>query len=209
MLRRLVLASAVSLCFTGCASLVDGNSQPMSFASTPDEATVYINGQAVGKTPVTIPIKRKSGDQQLKFSKEGYKDVELTLISNINPWFFGNVVSGGLLGSTTDGLSGAAFKYDPSSYMVTLPALDAVSATVATSRDERQKIVGFIVAGYQGIILELNSNKEGQYLKSLFELSKGGEKSLSGQEGMKKLRALSEVYQNIPEFAERAADILE
>jgi len=208
-MNKLFLPFAFLLSLSGCASIIDGTTQPLSFASTPDEATVYINGQAVGKTPVTIQIKKQNGSQTLRFSKEGFKDVDMSLNSSINGWFFGNILSGGLLGSSTDGLSGAAFKYEQSSYMVTMPAAESNSANVAIVRTDRQKIVGFIVSGYSGIIAELNANKEGQYLKSLFELSKSGPNSLSGAEGMKKLKALSEVYTNIPEFADRAADLLD
>lgn len=206
-MRNFILGVAAisSLLLTGCASIVDGNSQPLSFNSNPDGATVYINGGAVGKTPVTITAKRKSGTQSLRFTKEGHKDIEISLISNINPWFFGNILTGGLLGSTTDGLSGAAFRYEPNSYMVTLPAADDAPLSDATSFTQKQQIVNFIVAGYPILIKELNL-QSGQYVSSLLALAKVTDEQQP--DVTKRLKALSDAYTTIPEFADKAADML-
>jgi hypothetical protein len=193
-----------SLLLTGCASIVDGNSQSVSFASNPEGATVYVNGAAIGKTPVTISAKRKGSSQPIRFTKEGYTDVEISLISTVNPWFLGNILIGGLLGSTTDGLSGAAFKYEPGSYMVTLPPTEGSAAGV-TSLTDKQQVVNFIVAGYSNLVQELNS-QSGQYTISLLELAKVADEQKP--EATKRLKALSEAYTAIPEFAEKAADML-
>lgn len=198
------LAAAAAMAMTGCASIVDGNSQAVSFASNPDGATVYLNSNAIGKTPMNITTKRKGGSQPVRFSKEGYKDVEVQLISTVNPWFFGNIITGGLLGSTTDGLSGAAFKYEPGSYMVTLPpASDAPSDS--TSLEDKQKIVNFVVAGYQGLVKELSS-QSGQYVTSLLTLARV--EPMRQPDVTQRLKALSQAYDSIPEFADKAADML-
>lgn len=194
-----------SLWLTGCASIVDGNSQSMSFASNPDGATVYLNGAAIGKTPVTINAKRQGSSQPLRFSKEGFKDTEIQMISTVNPWFFGNIVIGGLLGSTTDGMSGAAFKYEPGSYMVTLPPANDSALSDSTTLNSKQQVVNFIVSGYNGLIKELNT-QGGEYLTSLLTLAKVD--MAQKPEMMKRLKALSDAYGNIPEFADKAADLL-
>lgn len=138
----------ITLLSSGCASIVDGNTQSVSFASNPDSATVFLNGAPVGKTPVTIPLKRRAGAQTLKFTKEGYKDLEMPLTSTLNPWFLGNIVTGGLLGSTTDGLSGAAFAYAPNQYMATLQPDGVTPLPGGLSLNDSQKLVNFIVMGY-------------------------------------------------------------
>lgn len=194
-----------ALYLTGCASIVDGNSQSVSFASNPDGATVYLNGAAIGKTPVTINAKRQGNSQTLRFNKDGFKDIEIQLISTVNPWFFGNLLTGGLLGSTTDGLSGAAFKYEPGSYMVTLPPNNDAPISDATTLVDKQKLVNFIVAGYSGLMKELNS-QSGQYVGSLLALAQVPEERRVEQ--TKRLKSLSDVYLNIPEFADKAADLL-
>lgn len=199
------LAAAASLLLTGCASIVDGNSQSVSFASNPEGATVYLNGAAIGKTPVTISTKRKGSAQPLRFTKEGHQDVEVNMTSRVNPWFFGNIITGGLLGSSTDGLSGAAFKYDPGHYMVTLPPTGNSSVADATVLTDKQKVVNFIVAGYAELVKELNS-QSGQYTASLLQLGQVNEEQKD--DTTRRLKALSDAYTNIPEFADKAADML-
>ncbi|HEX4870069.1 MAG TPA: PEGA domain-containing protein [Moraxellaceae bacterium] len=205
-MKKLLLGIAAlsALWLTGCASIVDGNNQSVSFASNPDGATVYLNGAAIGKTPMTINTKRKGGTQPVKFSKEGYKDVEVQLTSTINPWFFGNIITGGLLGSTTDGLSGAAFKYAPGAYMVTLPPAEAATSD-STSLHDKQQVVNFIVAGYQGLQKDLSA-QGGQYLTSLMTLAKVADTQQA--EMAKRIKGLADAYPSIPEFADKAADAL-
>lgn len=203
-MKKLLLSvfALSALWLTGCASIVDGNSQSVSFASNPEGATVYLNGAAIGKTPMSISAKRRGGPQPLRFTKEGHQDVEIQLISGVNPWFFGNVLSGGLLGSTTDGLSGAAFRYDPGSYMVTLPEVGASTAAALT---DKQQVVNFIVSGYSSLSKELMM-QGGPYVTSLMTLAKIPEEKR--QDMANRLKALSSVYSNIPEFADKAADLL-
>lgn len=191
-----------ALLLTGCASIVDGNSQSVSFASNPDGATVYLNGAAIGKTPMTMSAKRRGGPQPLRFTKEGHQDVEIQLISGVNPWFFGNILTGGLLGSTTDGLSGAAFRYDPGSYMVSLPE---THESKAASLSDKQQLVNFIVSGYSSLTKELMM-QGGQYVTSLMTLANIPEEKR--QDLANRLKSLSLVYSNIPEFADKAADLL-
>lgn len=199
----LVIASALAL--SGCATIVDGGPQSISFSSNPDNATVYLDGAAIGKTPVTIPVKRKQANQTVRFSKEGYKDIEVQMASTLNGWFFGNILTGGLLGSTTDGLSGAAFKYAQNSYMVTLPPENNTQVSDATTLNTKQKIINFIVAGYSPLVTELHGT-HGQYVTSLMQLGNISENRRS--DIGKKLRALSDAYTAIPEFAEKASDIM-
>lgn len=201
----LILVSAGIMLSTGCASIIDGKSQTVSFASNPDGATVSLNGNQIGKTPVSVVLERKSGSQPLKFSKEGFKDSEVQLTSGMNTWVLGNLISGGLLGSTTDGLSGAAFQYSPGSYMVTLQPAEGVSLPGNLSTTDKQKLVNFIVAGYSHITVELVSGT-GPYLSSLMEMA-----VIPAQgrpEAEKKVKALASVYTAIPDFADKTADLL-
>lgn len=198
------MAGAILLS-TGCASIVDGSTQSVSFASNPDSATVTLNGAQIGKTPVTVPLKRQGSAQTIKFSKEGFKDHEVPLTTTLNPWFLGNLITGGLLGSTTDGLSGAAFQYAPGQYMVTLQPDGVTPLPGGVSLNDSQKIVNFIVMGYPRIVAEVTTTP-GQYTKSLLEMASIPEENRP--EMIRKLKALSELYDVIPEFAEKSAEIL-
>src|SRR4051812_30536890 len=96
----------IVLVATGCASIVDGSSQVVSFNSNPNSARVLVNGTEIGRTPLSTQIKR-SGDTVVLFRKDGYADQTISLQTKLNPWFWGNILCGGTIGSTTDGLSGA------------------------------------------------------------------------------------------------------
>src|SRR5207245_11053683 len=80
----------VALVATGCASIVKGSEQTVSFKSEPSEARVVITdvraGTAiqVGSTPFTASLKRGAGystkhNNQLTFDQLGYTQEALTL----------------------------------------------------------------------------------------------------------------------------------
>lgn len=105
--------------FSGCASIITGTDQVLTFNSEPDGATVTVSGKVVGKTPLTAPI-NKGKNQALTFEKEGYKTHSVQLSTSLNSWFWGNILFGGLVGSSTDGVSGAIHEFSPDQYFVTL-----------------------------------------------------------------------------------------
>lgn len=115
----LFAVSSMLLVVSGCATIIDGESQQVSFNSNPDGATVLVNGVAVGKTPVSYLMKRGDGNI-VTVKKDGYKSVERTLTTQMNGMFFGNIIFGGLFGSTTDSSTGAAYEYEPGQFMFEL-----------------------------------------------------------------------------------------
>ncbi len=183
----------------GCASIIDGTTQQVSFNSNPDGANVALDGSVIGKTPVSISIKKKSG-QTIVFSKEGYKPVSMQLETRMNSWFWGNIIIGGLIGSTTDAASGAIHEYSPSHYMVTLQQESVTAMEAKAIASDGQKAKDFILVAYKNIVSDLNKG-EGQYQDSLLEILKVPKEDQS--EAKKKIRALSEAYTNILEFADR------
>ena len=128
----------------GCATIVSGRSQEVTFQSTPDEATVKINGRPIGKTPLTVELKKEKG-QTLIFEKKGYKPFTTEMSTSMNPMFWGNIVLGGLLGSTTDGVTGAIIEYSPNQYMVTLTPEDNSDGML----NEIQEVKRYVVINFE------------------------------------------------------------
>lgn len=188
---------------SGCASIMSGRHQEVTFQSNPDGATVTVAGRTIGKTPITTALEKKSG-QPLIFSKDGYKPVSMTLETRMNSWFWGNIVVGGLIGSSTDGITGSVYEYSPSQYMVSLSPEGSSLLESKTSQSDRQKAKEYIVMGYKDIMADLHRG-DGQYLTSLFGLLKIP--SDRTEDAIKKLRALEEVYRVIPEFADHVLDL--
>ncbi|MDP1539309.1 MAG: PEGA domain-containing protein [Moraxellaceae bacterium] len=193
------------LLISGCASIIDGKQQQMTFNSNPQGASVIFNGLPIGTTPVITNVQRSNMPVVIRFTKEGYKDYEVSASSGLNNWFWGNIISGGVYGSTTDYITGAMNKFEPGNYMVTLTPSEVKNLPGGTSQSDKQKIINFIVVGYSSIVMELN-NKQGQYLSSLFVLATTPE--AKKPEMVRKLKALSDVYTLIPEFAEKSAELL-
>jgi hypothetical protein len=110
-----LILSAIS----GCSTLVNGSSQSVSINSNVSDAQVTWNGAPIGKTPLTTQVKRASS-AQLTVSKDGYETKTITLDTSIEPIFWGNVIFGGFLGSTTDGANGNMYKYAPATIQIDL-----------------------------------------------------------------------------------------
>lgn len=126
MITRILTTLALVAALAGCASIVAGTSQVVSINSNVQGANVAINGSQVGLTPFTGSIARGK-DTTVTVSKAGYQPQTVTLSTKIEPIFFGNIIFGGFIGSTTDLATGALFEYAPSSYYVNLTAGSAMN----------------------------------------------------------------------------------
>lgn len=198
---RLVMAFAtVSMLIAGvwgCATIVSGTTQEMTFQSEPEGALVKVDGRPLGKAPMTIQLDRKSS-QSLSFELEGYKTITMPLTTTLEPWFWGNILIGGLIGSTTDGVSGAVYEYSPSQYYVSMHPVNGFD------KPQKAKAREFIVAGYKNIINELNT-APAEYVSSLLEILEV--KAEDRDAAINKIKSLSDVYQDIPSFAKQVTDL--
>lgn len=108
---------------SGCATIVSGSDQSVTIQSSPDGADILMNGVTMGKTPITMSIQRDSYTM-LTIEKEGYKSETQLMNTELNSMFWGNILFGGLLGSTTDAASGASREYAPGVVFVKLEKLE-------------------------------------------------------------------------------------
>lgn len=203
MYKRIFLLVSLMLSlilFSNCATIVSGKQQSVSFSSTPDGATVSVDGRILGKTPMTINLERKSG-QNITFEKEGYAPRSMPLATTMNSWFLGNIITGGLLGSTTDGLSGAMYEYSPNNYHITLSS--SKNGDISLLNDPKHRARLFILSGYTNIMQELSSTK-GEYFNSLMEFLHVDKSKY--EEAATKLQSLANLYKNIPEFADKVVE---
>jgi hypothetical protein len=131
------------------------------------------------------------------FEKEGYKPLTMPLATKMDGMFWGNIVLGGFLGSTTDSATGAMYEYSPSQYMVTLQSASA-SLDANNQRTQAERVKEFIVLGYTNLQSDLK-NGSGQYLSSLLELL--NVPTDNHAKAIKTIQTLGNVYPNIMEFA--------
>lgn len=118
----LVLAAIVLSSPSGCATMmkdVFGNDQLVTFHSEPEGAEVFVNGVRLGVTPLSTPVEaRKEGNYMLRL--DGYEVAQGRMTTQLDVKFWGNFLSGGLLGSTTDFASDNMWEYSPESYFIQL-----------------------------------------------------------------------------------------
>ena len=181
----------------GCASIMHGTSQEMTFQSSPEEVTVTVSGRVIGKTPVTSRLDKKSG-QSVAFSKDGYRPVTMELTTTLDPWFWGNIVLGGFIGSTTDGINGSVNQYSPSQYFVTLTPEGASRMENSTLNSPRDKAREFIVGHYKNLMANVSQGggEDFSALMGLLNIEKDQQ-----ADALRKIRALSEVFTDAPTFA--------
>ncbi len=150
---------------SGCATIIQGTSQDISFNSNVKGAEVTVNGVVVGKTPVVAHLKKKSKHAVIVISKEGYKTKKLLLRSKTTGWFWGNILLGGCVGSSTDSSTGAKNEYAPSQLFITLEPSASEGDVSIKKTDEMRR---FVLMNYDRINKDI-AKGSGEYLKSLCE----------------------------------------
>ena len=113
---------------SGCATITGGTGpQKIKVASNPSGATVIVDGRPCGITPATVSLDRKV-EHRIQLDKAGYLLAEADLKPSINPWIFGNVVVGGLIGVVVDLATDSERRLSPSKVDIQLsPAGETTS----------------------------------------------------------------------------------
>ncbi len=113
------LTVAAAALTAGCASVVSGQEQALQINSNVSGADVLIDGVLVGKTPFSGQVK-KGAKTTLTVRKDGFKERTVQMSTEIEGAFWGNIIIGGVLGSSTDYGTGAMYRYAPNVIQVDL-----------------------------------------------------------------------------------------
>lgn len=120
--RFLILLTAI-LFSAGCASITRGSKDTLVIESEPPNADVYLSNGMQGKTPATFKLPRKN-DILVRVKKDGYKEVEVQVLSQISgaggAGMAGNVILGGLIGGAIDLSTGAMNDLRPNPVIIKL-----------------------------------------------------------------------------------------
>ena len=93
------------LLIISCGSIVNGSKQSVGFSSSPDGATVSIDGMPRGRTPITIELERDE-DHTVRITLPGYYPYSATLTHSVSGWVWGNLLMGGIIGLAVDASTG-------------------------------------------------------------------------------------------------------
>src|SRR5690606_11108781 len=118
-------AGVALLALSGCASIVSDSVYPVLISSTPAGARYEVIEQdsgrlvSAGATPQTVMLGASDGffsraEYTVTFSQDGYHSTSYPLRADLDGWYFGNILFGGLLGILIiDPASGAMWKLNP------------------------------------------------------------------------------------------------
>ncbi len=135
---------AVLLIFlTGCASIVGQSVFPVTINSNPSEAKITVTDEHGiqmfnGTTPTTVVLTAGESyfhakSYTIKFSKFGFGDQITVVKADIDGWYFGNILFGGLIGLLiVDPITGKMWKL-PAQAFGNLSALGATPAEAQPS----------------------------------------------------------------------------
>jgi hypothetical protein len=135
-----ILATFVVACcmFSGCASIIHGGNQIVDITSQPTGAMVTIDGKEYGRTPQAISLRRKGRlkgelapkkEYAVKIAVEGYLPYEMKLKRELDAWFFGNLLFGGVIGMIIDAADGAMYKLTPNQIIAQMGPATASTMT--------------------------------------------------------------------------------
>ncbi len=148
--RKITLFAAIvagALTASGCATVTEGRTQPVSVTATCDSQPVAgaacklanDKGTWYANTPGSVVI-HKSYQDLIVTCKDEHASGDATFKSSSNGGVWGNILAGGIIGYAVDRSNGAGFDY-PTSLAVTLqgrcPGGAKQSTVAASTRSSR------------------------------------------------------------------------
>jgi len=158
------ISAIILLVIASCATITQGTEQTITINSNVDGAGIYLEGARIGETPFVGKIPKNK--DAITIQKDGYRTHALSFSKSLEPIFWGNIITGGTLGSLTDFASGAAYSYSPSSYQVELYRVGE-SDEAFLKRFELRK---YAMIHITDISIDLG-NDGGEYLETLINLA--------------------------------------
>lgn len=153
----LLLALYVRL-MIGCATIIHGSSQDIQFASSPDDAEVWIDGSKMGDTPTKVSLKRKN-EYLVTVKKDGYKESTVKIERSTSAWLIGNIIFGGIPGCVIDLITGGAYDLSPERVDVSLTkiaTLDGRTIEIGSEQLDGIKEIRFLdVNGTPEIVVHI------------------------------------------------------
>jgi len=118
-----MVAVIAAIGLSGCATVFTGTSDQISVSTEPSGAKLYLNGNDMGRTPITVPVSRSLGTTMMSVKKPGFEDKTFALQSSFNTIAILDI----FLWPTfiIDAATGSIVKYSQTSYNLELEKKDA------------------------------------------------------------------------------------
>ena len=154
-----VLVAGVSL--SGCATVLNGTSQDVTFNSQPDGAIVSLNSGVNCTTPCEFSMKR-GNDAEVSIDKPGFQPVTVYIQSRLGGSTFGNIILGGGIGAVVDGSNGASNHLFPNPVFVRLVPVGSPEEAVLL--DKNGQVISTVAAHNAAVGEDVRKGIEGQGL---------------------------------------------
>jgi hypothetical protein len=115
------LFSFILVSLSACGTIINGTHQDLAISSHPGGATVTVDGQEIGSTPMVASVWRKHA-HVVKIERPGYYPVEHSVVPELSGWAWGNIIFGGLIGLTVDAWTGGLYEMSEDNVACTFPA---------------------------------------------------------------------------------------
>lgn len=110
-LKKVVAVMGAATLMTGCASIMTDSSTNVNVAaSNGKEVKISVEGQEY-TTPAMVKLTKDGSDKFINSSEESCAK-QTVAETKLEPWFWGNILTGGLLGSSTDSATDKMWTYD-------------------------------------------------------------------------------------------------
>lgn len=118
--KNFIFACAVSLLFTGCATITSNEIQTVSLNTKTNDGQVVEKAKCTLKndkgswemtSPGFVGVRRSSEDLMVECKKEGFSDGLLRAISRAAGGMWGNIIFGGGIGAIIDHSKGTGYNY--------------------------------------------------------------------------------------------------
>ena len=106
---------------SSCATIMHGTRQSIGISSYPSNASIWVDRNFVGNTPMIVEMSRKD-NHIVQIALEGYLPYEATFTREVSGWVFGNLVFGGVIGLAVDAVSGGIYRLTPEDIQAELQA---------------------------------------------------------------------------------------
>jgi hypothetical protein len=80
--RFFCLIAIIIFTANGCATILKGSTDTVSFSSDPSGAKVYVNGSLMGTVPIQLELKSNQ-TYTIEFRKEGYENKTVILNNSV------------------------------------------------------------------------------------------------------------------------------
>ena len=152
-----VVLAAASFNLAGCATVLNGTSQPVAFQSDPDGAEIELISGLKCKTPCEYSMKR-GDDSRVTFTREGFQPVTVYIHICLVGSVAGNLLAGGIIGGVVDASNGASnHLYPDPVYVRLVPAgstdqpvlLDKKGQVISTVDEYNAKVAEDVLEGLE------------------------------------------------------------